>query len=97
MIDDYAGYKALFAGTGEAGACIELGCLAHARRKFFDLHPANHSPIALAALNRMAELYAVEAEAKTKTLSIFERQALRAEKNVPALASLYAWLVSNSR
>lgn len=78
MIDDYAGYKTLFADIGDSGACIELGCLAHARRKFFDLHLANHSPIALAALNRMAELYAVEAEAKT--LSISERQALRAEK-----------------
>lgn len=28
MVDDYAGYKALF--VGGAGACIELACLAHA-------------------------------------------------------------------
>ncbi|KJV04942.1 IS66 family transposase, partial [Methylocucumis oryzae] len=92
MVDDYAGYKALFTDTGDAGACIELGCFAHARRKFFDLHQANHSPIALEALNRIAELYAVEAEAKT--LTIAERQALRAEKSLPALASLHAWLMA---
>jgi len=92
MVDDYAGYKALFADAGGAGACIELGCLAHARRKFFDLHQANQSSIALEALNRIAELYAVEAEAKT--LTIAERQALRAEKSVPALASLHAWLMA---
>lgn len=87
LVDDYGGYKALFAAARahpesqrQLEPYVELACWAHARRKFFDLHPANHSPIALAALNRMAELYAVEAEAKTKTLSIFERQALRAEK-----------------
>ncbi|MFZ6876651.1 IS66 family transposase, partial [Undibacterium sp. Di27W] len=32
MVDDYAGYKALF-----ANGITELACLAHARRKFFDL------------------------------------------------------------
>ncbi len=36
MVDDYAGYKALLGNEG----VIELGCLAHARRKFFDLHQA---------------------------------------------------------
>jgi transposase len=35
MVDDYGGYKALF------GAQVtELACLAHCRRKFFDLHAA---------------------------------------------------------
>ena len=34
MVDDYAGYKALFA----AGSITELACLAHVRRKFFELH-----------------------------------------------------------
>ena len=37
MVDDYAGYKALFHGK----TVIELGCMAHARRKFFDLAKAN--------------------------------------------------------
>lgn len=36
VVDDYAGYKALF-GLGIS----EVGCWAHARRKFFDLHSAN--------------------------------------------------------
>ena len=40
MVDDYAGYKALFQG----GAVVELGCWAHARRKFFDLAKASGSP-----------------------------------------------------
>ena len=54
MVDDYVGYKALFANTGNLQSCIELACLAHARRKFFDLHQANQSPMALEALQRIA-------------------------------------------
>lgn len=33
VTDDYAGYKARF-----AAGITELGCMAHARRKFYDLH-----------------------------------------------------------
>ena len=51
MVDDFAGYKALF-----TQGVIERGCLAHARRKFFDLQAASGSPMALEALNRMTAL-----------------------------------------
>ena len=44
LVDDYGGYKPLF--SRPALPCIELGCWAHARRKFFDLHKANASPMA---------------------------------------------------
>lgn len=40
-VDDYVGYKALFA-TG----ITELACWAHARRVFFDAHKASASPLA---------------------------------------------------
>ena len=49
MVDDYGGYKSLFFSEGEKPACIELACLAHARRKFFDLHQVSQSPLALEA------------------------------------------------
>ena len=45
ICDDFAGYKA-----GFAQGIMEVGCLAHARRKFFDLHAANKSQIAGFAL-----------------------------------------------
>ncbi len=51
MVDDFAGDKALFGQE-----VIELACLSHARRKFFDLHAASGSPIAREALNRIAAL-----------------------------------------
>src|SRR3546814_19590536 len=41
VCDDYAGYKACF-----TQAIVEVGCMAHARRKFFDLPAAPHTPIA---------------------------------------------------
>jgi transposase len=91
MVDDYSGYKALFASSGRSADCIELACLAHARRKFFDLHQANQSPMALEALQRIAGLYAIEAEGKA--LSVEARQQLRNEKSLPHLHAFHDWLV----
>ena len=91
MVDDYVGYKALFSKDGNPHFCIELACLAHARRKFFDLHQANQSPMALQALQHIAALYAVEAEGKA--LTIDARQQLRAEKSLPQLQVFHNWLL----
>jgi len=91
MVDGYAGYKALFTDTGNSGACIGLACFAHARRKFFDLHQANQSPLAWEALQRISVLYAIEAEGKD--LDSAARQQLRVEKSQPQLHALHDWLV----
>lgn len=97
LVDDYGGYKALFAAArahpetqGLIEPCVELACWAHARRKFFDLFQASQSPIAQEALNRVAALYAIEAEGRK--LATDERQRLRAEKSLPALVNLHDWL-----
>lgn len=91
LVDDYVGYKALFQKTQQSAGCIELACLAHARRKFFDLHQANQSPMALEALQRIAVLYAIEAEGQM--LSIEARLQLRTEKSLPHLQTFHDWLV----
>jgi len=80
MVDDYGGYKALFT-TARQSPCVELGCWAHARRKFFDLHQANESPMALEALTRIGHLYHIEQQGKT--LSSDARQQLRVEQSQP--------------
>ncbi|OAI03873.1 transposase [Methylomonas methanica] len=97
VVDDYAGYKALFAATRAHPAsqrllepCVELACLAHARRKFFDLFQASQSPIAQEALKRIAKLYAVEALARD--VSTEARKQLRVEISLPILAELHDWL-----
>jgi transposase len=86
MVDDYGGYKALFAHN-----IIELACLAHARRKFFDLHAANQHPVAAEALNRFAQLYQIETTAKTYTVE--ERKQYRQEQSIPKLEAMHAWLL----
>lgn len=57
VVDDYSGYKALF-----AQGITEVGCWAHIRRLFFELHAANASAHAEPALRQIAELYRIEAE-----------------------------------
>lgn len=83
---DYAGYKALF-----AHGVTELACLAHARRKFFDLHAANQSPIAAEALGRIGELYEVERQAQG--MDAAGRRQLRAQEARPRLEALRTWLI----
>ena len=86
MVDDYAGYKALF-----MQGITELGCLAHARRKFFDLHAANQSPVAAEALRRIGELYAVERQATG--MDAASRFQLRQTDARPKLDALRTWLM----
>ena len=90
MVDDYVGYKALFT----AGP-TELACLAHIRRKFFDVHAASGSPVAEEALRRIGQLYAIEQQAAGMVLQ--QRAALREQRAVPALADLHAWLLASQR
>jgi transposase len=93
--DAYAGYDALFA----TGAVVEVGCWAHARRKFFEAQKADPEG-ALYALGVIRQLYAVEKEAAGQAneqgLSRPEFEALRLrlrqEKAVPLLKSFGEWL-----
>jgi len=86
MVDDYAGYKALFTQD-----VTELGCLAHARRKFFDLYAANQSLIAAEALRRIGELYEVERQAQG--MDAHSRLQLRQTEARPRLDALRTWLI----
>lgn len=86
MVDDYSGYKGLF----RAGV-TELACLAHARRKLFDLHAATKSPIAEQALKWIAALYGVEK--KGKDFDCAARRQLRQEESKPLLESFHAWMM----
>jgi len=86
MVDDYADYKALF-----TQGVIELGCVAHARRKFFDLYAANQSKIAGEALRRIGELYDVERKAHGMVET--ERLLLHQTEAKPKLEALHTWLI----
>ncbi len=83
--DAYAGFGPLYAD----GAIQEAACWAHVRRKFFDLHKAQNSPLAAEALKRIAALYAIEADIRGKPAQI--RQAERQARAGPALLQLREW------
>ena len=86
VCDDYAGYKASF-GQG----VVEVGCLAHARRKFFELHAANKSQIAELALKQLGRVY--EIEQQIKELPPAQRLEIRQRQSRPILDSLREWMV----
>ncbi len=69
---------------------VELGCMAHARRKFFELNHAQPNAIAQEALVRIAALYDIER--RGREMSIKERTALRGSEAAPRLSALHAWL-----
>ena len=71
----------------------EVGCLAHARRKFFDLHASNKSQIAHRALEQIARIYDIERE--IKELPPDERQRIRQERSKPLLDALHQWMILN--
>lgn len=87
VCDDYSGYKDSF-GLG----VTEIGCMAHARRKFFDLHVANKSTLAATALETIGQLYVIERQAKA--LDPEQRLRLRQEHSKPLMATLQAWLIA---
>ena len=86
VCDDFSGYKASF-----GAAITEVGCMAHARRKFFDLHVSNKSEIAQQALAYIAQLYKVERE--VKNLSADERLRIRQTESKPLLDALHQWML----
>jgi hypothetical protein len=61
--DGYAGFRDLYEPQkpGEPASIIEAACMAHVRRKFFDLTAVGPAPIAEEALRRIGELYDIEA------------------------------------
>ena len=97
ICDDYNGYKCLF---NQKQAVIEVGCMAHARRKFHELHIKGQSLVAHEALALFQKLYAVECQID----ALFEKNetpsprvattvvAIRQQHAKPIAKALYRWL-----
>jgi len=85
MVDDFGGYKALF-----AAGVTELACWAHARRKFYELEQAGASTLAHIALRYIGELYRIEAEARG--LDPPTRHQHRQRHSLPILRAYKAWI-----
>ena len=85
VCDDYSAYKALF-----AKGIVESGCMAHARRKLFDLHVNHSSQIAQAGLKLFGQLYDIERE--VKALNAEQRLQIRRSKARPIADAMHDWI-----
>jgi transposase len=85
--DAYAGYDAIFLGSGSP--IVEVACWAHARRKFFDARP-NYPREAHQVLEWIGQLYDIEDRARS--LSITARRELRQREAEPVLDKLEVYL-----
>lgn len=86
VVDAYSGYDAALSLHGRSTAY----CLAHARRKFDELLKANASVVAGQAIQRIAWLYKIEADAKALTAE--QRLQMRQERSQPLWDELHVWL-----
>jgi hypothetical protein len=84
--DAYAGFNALY----EDGRMQEAPCMAHIRRKFYDLLEAHRSPVAAEAMERIGQLYTIEEEIRGRPPD--ERREVRQKRSRPLMDSLQAWL-----
>ena len=82
--DAYAGFNALY----EGGRVVEAACWTHARRYFHDEMLANGSPLAREAIERMAPLFAIEAEIHGQPPEA--RLVARQARSAPIMAVLHA-------
>jgi transposase len=89
--DGYAGFDRLFNEADAQHPIKEAACWAHARRKFYDIHQATQSPLALEAMSRIGELYAIEEQIRGKSPDL--RQQARAQRATPKIEALHAWMI----
>ena len=90
--DAYSAYDGLY----KSGAIVEVGCLMHARRKFYEARTSDpqrsHQALAWISL-----LYDVERDAKKRETADYEafvafRHELRNERSRPIFDKFHAWL-----
>jgi transposase len=88
--DAYAGYNPLYEPDPETKKAqfIEVACWAHGRRKIYEVNAQAASPEAVIILERISELFVIEAEIKGQKPE--ERLKVRLAQSVPRLEVLKA-------
>ena len=85
--DAYSGYDALY----RTGRIVEVACLAHCRRKFFEIAKAQKTPgLAADAVAWIAKLYRIESRIKDEPPD--KKLAVRQEQSIPVLSQFKLWL-----
>ncbi len=85
-VQPYAGFNRLY----DSGRVRETACWAHVRRKFFDIQQAHASPSAGEAMERIAEMYAIQSEIRGRSPD--ERKQVREARSRSLLARFHDWM-----
>jgi transposase len=87
QVDAYSGYEAIF----KTGRVIEVGCLAHSRRRFFEIAKTQKTPgLAADAIAWFAKLYEIESRIKEEPPD--KKLQVRQKESVPLLSEFKRWL-----
>jgi transposase len=88
--DAYAGFNGLYVAGRKPGPIIEAACWAHGRRKLFELAELQKAPIAIEAVRRIDELFAIERE--INGLAADQRLTIRARRSKALIEELERWM-----
>jgi len=88
--DAYAGFGELYDGRRKPGPITEAACRSHGRRHFFELADLRKAPLAVEAVRRIDELFAIERT--INGLSTGDRLAARQQQSRPIVAALETWM-----
>jgi transposase len=89
--DAYSGFNHLYKQnpkTGKPPRLIEVACWSHARRNIYEVHAETSSPAAYDLLERIGELFAIEADIRGRAPD--QRLRVRVELAIPKLEALKA-------
>jgi hypothetical protein len=84
--DGYSAYESFIKSPARKGSIQLAGCLAHARRKFFEAKAEGTDPQWV--LLQMQHLYQIEARLREARAGPLEARSLRQEQSVPILARI---------
>lgn len=85
QVDGYAAYNTLVRKGNNDGPQL-AGCWAHSRRRFYELHTSGDSRVATTTVERMTDLWRLEADIRGKTPEA--RAAARQAVSAPIVAEL---------
>jgi transposase len=93
--DAYSGYNGLYVEGRKPGMIVEAACWAHGRRKFFELAELQKAPVAIEAVRRIDELFAIEREINGYPAD--HRRDVRQARSKPLVEALEKWLHEERR
>jgi transposase len=93
--DAYSGYNGLYVAGRQPGLIIEAACWAHGRRKFFELADLQKAPVAIEAVRRIDELFAIEREINGQQPD--QRRCMRQLRSKPLVDNLECYLREERR